>query len=152
MLENPRVYLYGVCMAPRKLTTIRLDPADAAALARARADGLSASELVRRGLRLVAAAYYDAAITVEPCEKARENPHFAPWLREKAAFHRLERRLASSHRGRWVAVHRGKMIDEDDDEDVLIARVSDRLGSAPFFIGRIGVALEVVDMPGFIVE
>jgi hypothetical protein len=35
-----------------------LDPEDIAALERARADGLSSSELVRRGLRLVAAKYY----------------------------------------------------------------------------------------------
>lgn len=42
----------------KRTTTIRLDPADARALARARADGLSASELVRRGLRVVAARYY----------------------------------------------------------------------------------------------
>ena len=139
-------------MSGRKLTTIRLDPADAAALSRARADGLSASELMRRGLRLIAAGYYDTATMIEPCEKARESPRFAPWLREKAAFDRLERRLAASHCGRWVAVYRSKLIDEDDDEDVLFARISKKLGNAVFFIGRIGVAPEVVDMPGFIVE
>jgi Arc/MetJ-type ribon-helix-helix transcriptional regulator len=43
----------------RKLsTTVRLDPEDAEALARARADGRSSSELIRQGLRLVAAKYY----------------------------------------------------------------------------------------------
>ncbi len=47
-----------MCMARKLSTTVRLDPADADALARARADGLSASELVRRGLRVVAARYY----------------------------------------------------------------------------------------------
>jgi hypothetical protein len=139
-------------MAARKLTTIRLNPADAAALARAAADGLSASELVRRGLRAVAAGYYDAALTIEPCEKARENPRYAPWLREKAAFDRLEQQLASSHRGKWIAVHKGKVIDEDSNEDTLFVRVSKKLGNAPFFIGRVDVAPEVADMPGFVVE
>jgi hypothetical protein len=44
---------------PRKTTkTIRLDPEDARALKRAEADGVSSSELVRRGLRIVAAPYY----------------------------------------------------------------------------------------------
>ncbi len=44
---------------PRKaIVTVRLDREDAAALARARRDGLSASELIRRGLRIVAARYY----------------------------------------------------------------------------------------------
>src|SRR5262245_35617090 len=144
--------LYGGCMATRKLTTIRLNPADADALARASADGLSASELVRRGLRVVAAGYYDAALTIEPCEKARENPRYAPWLREKAAFDRLSEQLATSHRGRWVAVHKGKLFDEDANDDTLFARVSRKLGNAPFFIGRIDVAPEVVDMPGFVVQ
>lgn len=44
---------------PRKTSkTIRLDPEDVQALKRAEADGISSSELVRRGLRIVAARYY----------------------------------------------------------------------------------------------
>jgi len=42
----------------RTTTTIRLDREDLEALARARKDGLSASDLIRRGLRVVAARYY----------------------------------------------------------------------------------------------
>ena len=43
----------------RKLTTsVRLDPEDAEALARARADGKSTADLIRKGLRIVAARYY----------------------------------------------------------------------------------------------
>lgn len=49
---------YVICMSSKRSTTVRLDPEDVAALARARADGLSSSELIRRGLRLVAAKYY----------------------------------------------------------------------------------------------
>ena len=45
-------------MARKIATTIRLDPEDAAALARARAHGVSASRLIRQGLRVVAARYY----------------------------------------------------------------------------------------------
>lgn len=37
---------------------MRLEREDADALARARADGQSASDLIRRGLRIVAARYY----------------------------------------------------------------------------------------------
>jgi hypothetical protein len=40
------------------LRSFRLNPEDAKALQRARADGVSPSELVRRGLRIVAAHYY----------------------------------------------------------------------------------------------
>jgi hypothetical protein len=42
----------------KRTTTVRLDREDADALARARADGVSSSELIRRGLRIVAASYY----------------------------------------------------------------------------------------------
>ncbi len=45
-------------MARKQTTTVRLDPEDAEALARARRDGLAASDLIRKGLRVVAARYY----------------------------------------------------------------------------------------------
>jgi hypothetical protein len=50
--------MYGTCMSARLTTTVRLDPEDAEALARARRDGHSTSELIRRGLRTVASRYY----------------------------------------------------------------------------------------------
>jgi hypothetical protein len=45
-------------MSSKFTTTVRLDKEDARALARARAQGVSSSELIRRGLRIVAAPYY----------------------------------------------------------------------------------------------
>jgi hypothetical protein len=45
-------------MSRKQTTTVRLDPDDAEALARARADGLSTSELIRKGLRVAASRYY----------------------------------------------------------------------------------------------
>ncbi len=45
-------------MATKHTTTVRLDSEDVAALARARKDGHNASDLIRRGLRLVASRYY----------------------------------------------------------------------------------------------
>ena len=50
--------LYGGCMARLISTTIRLDEEDVRALKRARAAGHSASDLVRKGLRVVASRYY----------------------------------------------------------------------------------------------
>jgi len=50
--------LYGECMARMISTTIRLDEEDVRALRRARAAGHSASELIRKGLRVVASRYY----------------------------------------------------------------------------------------------
>ena len=45
-------------MARMLTTTVRLDPEDVQALAKAREDGLSASDLIRKGLRVVASRYY----------------------------------------------------------------------------------------------
>jgi hypothetical protein len=45
-------------MARLVSTTMRLDEEDLRALKRARAAGLSTSDLIRRGLRVVAARYY----------------------------------------------------------------------------------------------
>ncbi len=45
-------------MARKFTTTVRLDGEDAAALKRARKDGIPASALIRQGLRVVAARYY----------------------------------------------------------------------------------------------
>ena len=50
--------VYGECMARLISTTIRLEEEDVRALKRARAAGHSASELIRRGLRVVASRYY----------------------------------------------------------------------------------------------
>ena len=48
--------LYGECMAKLISTTVRLDEEDIRALKRARAR-LSASDLIRKGLRVVASRY-----------------------------------------------------------------------------------------------
>src|SRR5437870_3791794 len=50
--------LYGECMARLISTTVRLHEDDVRALKRARAAGHSASDLVRKGLRVVASRYY----------------------------------------------------------------------------------------------
>jgi len=50
--------MYSICMSKRYVTTVRLEKEDAEALARAREDGHEVSELIRKGLRVVAARYY----------------------------------------------------------------------------------------------
>jgi Arc/MetJ-type ribon-helix-helix transcriptional regulator len=57
-LRGPRPPLYGDCMARLISTTVRLEEEDVRALKRARAAGHSASELIRKGLRVVASRYY----------------------------------------------------------------------------------------------
>ena len=57
-LRSRRYPLYGKRMARLISTTVRLQEEDVRALKRARAAGLSASELIRKGLRVVASRYY----------------------------------------------------------------------------------------------
>ncbi len=45
-------------MARSRTTTVRLEDADVQALKKARAAGYSASDLIRKGLRVVASRYY----------------------------------------------------------------------------------------------
>jgi hypothetical protein len=49
---------YVECIARLISTTVRLEKEDVLALKRARAEGLSASDLLRKGLRVVASRYY----------------------------------------------------------------------------------------------
>ena len=50
--------MYGECMARLISTTVRLGEEDVRAVRRARAAGHSTSELLRKGLRVVASRYY----------------------------------------------------------------------------------------------
>lgn len=50
--------LYSDCMARLISTTVRLEEEDVRALKKAKAAGHSASELIRKGLRVVASRYY----------------------------------------------------------------------------------------------
>lgn len=50
--------MYGACMARLISTTIRLEKEDMRALKKARMAGHSASELICKGLRIVASRYY----------------------------------------------------------------------------------------------
>src|SRR5207237_5118017 len=57
-VESVTILLYGECMARFVSTTVRLDAEDVRALKRARAAGISGSDLIRNGLRVVASRYY----------------------------------------------------------------------------------------------
>jgi prevent-host-death family protein len=74
------------------------------------------------------------------------------WERERDAFRRLESGLARRMADRFVAVHRGRVVDSDASPDVLFERVAPSLKGRPFFIGRVNAPETFIDMPGFEVE
>ena len=50
-------------------------------------------------------------------------PHREKFLREVEAWERLWHDLQKTHEEKWVAVHNGRMVDMDDDEQALYDRV-----------------------------
>ena len=117
-----------------------------------------APQLVRRaarGDRIVITRYGKPRALLGPIVEAQEPGHRArmqAWQRERRAFERLapvhQRRLG----GRFVAMHRSRIVDTDADHDRLFERVWKRLRGATFFIGRVGTPSPTVDMPGFALE
>ncbi len=69
--------------------------------------------------------------------------------REERAFDRLlaQGRLAA-HRGRYVGVRGGRVIDHDPDAPTLVRRLGIRLGRRIFFVGFVGADEPAVDLPG----
>ncbi len=115
--------------------------------------------LVRRasqGERVVITRYGKPCAVLGPIEAERSSAprtgRMGAWLTEREAFERALPRLSRKLAGRYVALHRGRVVDSDADPDRLYARVSEKLGGATFFIGRVGGPPPVVDMPGFEVE
>jgi PHD/YefM family antitoxin component YafN of YafNO toxin-antitoxin module len=62
---------------------------------------------------------------------------------EKAAFERLESSLIATHRGKYVAIRGGQVVDSDEDKLTLIARVYDTRGYGPMYVHKVGEPLRV---------
>lgn len=69
--------------------------------------------------------------------------------REERAFDRMFRdgKLAA-HRGRYVAISGGRVIDFDPDAATLVRRAGRKLRRRIFFVGFVGDQEPLVDLPG----
>jgi len=108
-----------------------------------------------RGERIVITRYGKPHAVLGPAAEAHETGHRArmqAWQRERRAFERLGRVQQRRFAGRFVAVHRGRIVDSDVDHQRLFERVWKRLRGATFFVGRVGAASPTVEMPGFALE
>jgi len=90
----------------------------------------------------------EASASVQPAEDGR----MSAWRAERSAFERLLPGLERRCRGRYVAVHAGRVIGADPDPDALFERIWQKLQGRTFFIGRVGGLPPIVEMPGFEVE
>ncbi len=69
--------------------------------------------------------------------------------REYQAFLRLLPGLLATHRGKYVAVHDGQVVDSDTDEVGLILRVQARIGYVPLYVGLVTDQPLVIRIPHY---
>jgi hypothetical protein len=69
--------------------------------------------------------------------------------REYQAFLRLLPGLLLTHRGKFVAIHDGQVVDSDTDEVALVLRVQARVGYIPLYVGLVTEQPLVVRIPHY---
>jgi prevent-host-death family protein len=112
-----------------------------------RAEGGEKFVITRRGKPVATLGPIDRNSSLRDGGRTR----YGKWQRERAAFERLEPKLQRL-RGQYVAIRHGKVVDSDEDAALLVERVGSAAAAEPFYVGRVGEAQPVVDMPGFELE
>jgi len=69
------------------------------------------------------------------------------WEKERAAFHRLKPQLMQTHKGLYVAIHGGQVVDADADNLVLAQRVMSKLKDMPFYLQLISEEVRTFEVP-----
>ena len=69
--------------------------------------------------------------------------------REYHAFLRLLPELLATHRGQYVAVHGGEVVDADADDIALVRRVHAKIGYVPIHVGLVTDESPVVRLPHY---
>jgi hypothetical protein len=81
----------------------------------------------------------NAELTSEPCTK---------WEREYQAFRKLLPELMKTHKGQYVAVHEGKVIDSGDNRLELVFRALAQAGNVDIHVGLVTDQTEPVSRSG----
>ena len=64
-------------------------------------------------------------------------PPISKWDQEYAAFLRMLPDLLQTHRGQYVAIHEGKVVDSGDDKLAVALRAYDKYGYIPIYVGLV---------------
>jgi hypothetical protein len=75
-------------------------------------------------------------------------PSPTKWQREYQTFRRLLPQLLTTHRGQYVAIHEGQVVDSGDDKLVVALRVLARVGNTAIHVGRVAEEPEPVSRSG----
>jgi hypothetical protein len=70
------------------------------------------------------------------------------WQREQQAFQQLLPGLLAAHKGQYVAVHNGQVVDSGDDKLALAMRVLAKVGNVPIYVGLVSSEPEAVYCSG----
>jgi hypothetical protein len=64
-------------------------------------------------------------------------PRDPKWEREYKVFQELLPELLKTHKGQYVAIHEGKVVDSGDDQIVVAKRVWQRFGYVALHVGLV---------------
>ena len=91
----------------------------------------------------------NTAVTPQTFDVKVPPPELTKGQREYQAFLRLLPQLLATHRGQYVAIHDGQVVDQDADDIALIQRVLARIGYVPIHVGLVTDSLPVVRLPHY---
>ena len=72
----------------------------------------------------------------------------AKWDKEYQAFRSLLSQLLATHRGKYVAIHEGQVVDSGDDKLALAMRVLAKVGNVAIHVGLVAEEPEPVSRSG----
>jgi hypothetical protein len=67
--------------------------------------------------------------------------------RERQAFERLKPELLRTHRGQWVAIYQGEVVEVGHDRSQVLDSVYDRFGYVPVYVQQIEEEPRVYKLP-----
>jgi hypothetical protein len=70
-----------------------------------------------------------------------------PLAVERGAFERQRTQLMRRYAGEYVALSGGRVVDHDEDDEALAARMFKKLGNKPFYIARLEQNSTVYELP-----
>jgi len=66
---------------------------------------------------------------------------------ERQAFERLKPELLRTHRGQWVAIHQGEVVEAGQDRSQVLDSVYDRFGYVPVYVQQVEERPRVYKLP-----